>query len=292
MNPSPDADDGEARFAAYAATPGGALGHADRVAPFRSHCTGPLLPGDRKSVEPMAARMEPGRVGAAHRSLRHFVAGAAWPDEAVPAAVQARALPVIEQKGPIRAWIADDAGVPRKGAHPVGVARQYRGQPGRRDDRRVAVTLPVANDHAGPPLAHRLYPPKPWAGDPARRTGAGVPEDAGFRTKPGIAPDRVRAAPGAGVPPAIVPGDAGHGVDTDFRDGLTGPGPLYVVGIQSSTTLRPPGMAPLPPKPWSGRGRKPVLLRRDGGHQPVSAEDPAFGQIGRASCRERVFKDV
>lgn len=65
-----------------------ALGHADRAAPFRSYCTGLLLPGDRKSVEPMAARVEPGRVQAAHQSLHHFVAKAEWSDDAVLAAVR------------------------------------------------------------------------------------------------------------------------------------------------------------------------------------------------------------
>ena len=119
-----DTDDSEARFAAYVGTLGVALGHADRVAPFRSYCTGLLLPGDRKSVEPMAARVEPGRVRATHQSLHHFVAKAAWSDEAVLAAVRAEVLPVIERHGPINAWIVDDTGVPKQGTHSAGVARQ------------------------------------------------------------------------------------------------------------------------------------------------------------------------
>ena len=125
MDLSLNTDDGEARFTAYAGTLGAALGHADRVAPFRSYCTGLLLPGDRKSVEPMAARVEPGRVQAAHQSLHHFVAKATWPDEAVLAAVRAEVLPVIERHGPVNAWIVDDTGMPKQGTHSVGVARQY-----------------------------------------------------------------------------------------------------------------------------------------------------------------------
>ena len=282
MDLSPDTDDGEARFAAYVATLGKSLGHADRVAPFRSYCTGLLLPGDRKSVEPMASRVAPGRVRAAHQSLHHFVAKAEWSDEAVLAAVRSQVLPVIEQKGPIRAWIVDDTGVPKKGTHSVGVARQYCGQLGKQDNCQVAVTLSAANDHASPPLAHRLYLPKPRADDPARRTGAGVPEDVGFQTKPEIALDQIRAALEAGVPSAIVLADAGYGVDTDFRDSLTGLGLPYVVGIQSSASLWPPGIAPLPPKPWSGRGRKPAPLRRDDERQPVSAKDLAISLSRRA----------
>jgi SRSO17 transposase len=282
MDPSLNTDDGEARFAAYVATLGKALGHADRVAPFRSYCTGLLLPGERKSVEPMAARVEPGRVQAAHQSLHHFVAKAEWSDEAVLAAVRSQVLPVLEQRGAIRAWIIDDTGVPKKGTHSVGVARQYCGQWGKQDNCQVAVTLSVANDHASLPLAHRLYLPKPWADDPERRARAGVPDDVTFQTKPAIAPDQIRVALEAGVPPAVVLADAGYGVDTDFRDGLTDLGLLYVVGIQASTTLWPPGEAPLPPKPWSGRGRKPMMLRRDDEHQPVPARELAFSLPRRA----------
>ena len=290
MDLSPDTDDGEARFAAYAATLDKALGHADRVAPFRSYCTGLLLPGDRKSVEPMAARVAPGRVQAAHQSLHHFVAKAEWLDEAVLGAVRTQVLPVIEQKGPVRAWIVDDTGVPKKGTHSVGVARQYCGQLGKQDNCQVAVTLSAANDHASLPLAHRLYLPKPWADDPERRARVGVPEEITFQTKPAIALDQVRVALEAGVPPAIVLADAGYGVDTDFRDGLTDLGLRYVVGIQSSTSLWPPGEAPLPPKPWSGRGRKPALLRRDGGHQPVSAKDLAIS-LSRRTWRRVTWRE-
>jgi SRSO17 transposase len=200
----------------------------------------------------------------------------------VLAAVRAQVLPVIEQKGPVRAWIVDDTGIPKKGTHSVGVARQYCGQLGKQDNCQVAVTLSVANEHASLPLAHRLYLPQPWADDPARRSGASVPEDVVFQTKPGIALDQIRAALEAGVPPAPVVADAGYGADTDFRDGLTALGLLYAVGIQSSATLWRPGEGPLPPKPWSGRGRRPALLRRDDEHQPVSAKDLAFSLPRRA----------
>ncbi len=98
---------GESRFLAYVEGITQALGHADRAAPFQSYCVGLLLPGDRKSVEPMAARVQPGRVQAAHQSLHHFVAKADWSDEAVLAAVRARVLPVMQQGGRIRALIVD-----------------------------------------------------------------------------------------------------------------------------------------------------------------------------------------
>jgi SRSO17 transposase len=220
----------------------------------------------------MAARVEPGRVQAAHQSLHHFVAKADWSDEAVLALVRAEVLPAIERQGPIRAWIVDDTGFPKKGTHSVGVARQYCGQLGKQDNCQIAVSLSVANDHASLPVAWRLYLPEGWANDPARRAKAGVPEGVVFRTKPEIALDQIRTALSAGVPGGVVLADAGYGVDTAFRTELTAMGLSYIVGIQSSTSLWSPGMGPLPPKAWSGHGRPPSLVRRNPGHKPLSAK--------------------
>ena len=153
-----DADGSNSRLGSYVEALAGALGHADRVTPFRSYCTGLLLPGDRKSVEPMAARVAPGRVRAVHQSLHHFVAKADWSDAAVLTAVRERVLPVLAQRGAVRGWRVDDTGMPKQGVHSVGVARQYCGQLGKQDSCQVAVTLSLAGDHASLPIAHRLYP--------------------------------------------------------------------------------------------------------------------------------------
>ena len=225
------------RFAAYVAAITSALGHTDRTMPFQSYCAGLLLPGERKSVEPMAARVQPGRVPAAHQSMHHFVAKSDGSDEAVVAAVSAQGLPVLEQHGPIRALILDDTGMPKKGKHSVGVARQYCGQLGKQDNCQVAVSLSAANDHASLPLAYRLYLPQEWADDPDRRAQAGVPDDVVFQTKPQIALDPLRAALAAGIKAEVALADAGYGTDTDFRDGITDLGLPYAVGIQSSTSL-------------------------------------------------------
>lgn len=262
----------ESRFTAYVEHLAMALGHADRAAPFRAYCTGLMLPGERKSVEPMAARVEPDRVCAAHQSLHHFVAKAAWDDEAVLAAVRALVLPPLLERGPLRAWIIDDTGMPKKGAHSVGVARQYCGQLGKLDNCQVAVSLSVATEHGSLPIALRLYLPEAWADDPVRRAKAGVPDDVVFQTKPAIALEQIRAALTAGVPPGVVLMDAGYGVDTDLRAGIGALGLTYVAGVQSVTSVWAPGKAPLPPEPWSGRGRPPKRLRREPGHAPVSVK--------------------
>jgi SRSO17 transposase len=272
----------ESRFTAYVAAITSALGHADRGAPFRSYCAGLLLPGARKSVEPMAARVEPARVQAAHQSLHHFVAKANWSDEALLAVVRGRVLPTIERRGAIRAWIIDDTGFPKKGTHSVGVARQYCGQLGKQDNCQVAVTLSVANDPTSLPIAYRLYLPEAWADDPARCAQAGVPENVTFQTKPQIALAQLRAARDAGVAPAAVLADTGYGVDAEFRDGMTALGLPYVVAIQSPTSLWPPGVAPLRPKRWRGRGRPPSLIRRNAEHKPLSAKELAISLPKRA----------
>jgi len=267
-----DGSASESRFAAYVEQIASVLGHADRTAPFRSYCAGLILPGDRKSVEPMAARMEPWRVQAAHQSLHHFVANAEWSDEALLRRVRELVLPAIQRSGDVRAWIVDGAGFSKKSVHSVGVARQYCGQLGKQDNCQVAVSLSAANEQASLPIAFRLYLPEEWAADPARRAKAGVPDDIVFKTKPQVALDQIRAARADGAPGGVVLADAGYGNDTKFRTALTKMGLAYVVGVQSSVRLWPPGSGPLPPKAWSGQGRPPTLMRRDARHKPVSAE--------------------
>jgi len=266
------AAESESRFAAFAERLAAAVGHADRVAPMKAYCVGLLLPGERKSVEPMAARVEPARVQAAHQSLHHFVAKADWSDAAVMQAARELVLPAMTKSEPIRAWIVDDTGFPKKGSHSVGVARQYCGQLGKQDNCQVTVSLSVANERASLPVAYRLYLPEDWAADPQRRSKAGVPEEIEFKTKPQIALDQIREALMIGIPQGVVLADAGYGNDSGFRAGLREMKLDYVVGVQSSISLWPPGHGPLPPKPWSGNGRPPSLRRRDPDHQPLSAK--------------------
>lgn len=179
--------DSEARFGGYVEELSRVMSHADRVAPFRSYCTGLLLPGKRKSVEPMAARLRPDRTSAEHQSLLHFVGQSPWDEVALLRAVRAAVLPVLTAAGPVAAWIVDDTGFPKKGRHSIGVARQYCGQIGKQDNCQVAVSLSVATASASLPVAWRLYLPEAWAADSERRAKAGIPEEVTFRTKPQIA---------------------------------------------------------------------------------------------------------
>jgi SRSO17 transposase len=115
-----DEDLSRERFAAYLGALIEVIGHADRADPLRDYCLGLLMPGERKSVEPIAAVTAPARVSAQHQSLLHFVANAPWSDERVLAKVRELVLPSIESSGPIEAWIIDDTGFPKKGRHSVG----------------------------------------------------------------------------------------------------------------------------------------------------------------------------
>ncbi len=259
----------EARFASYVEGLSGCLGHADRVAPMRSYCTGLLLPGGRKSVEPMAARLRPDRTSAEHQSLLHFVGQSPWDADALLRRVREAVLPAMTARGAVEAWIVDDTGFPKKGRHSVGVARQYCGQLGKQDNCQAAVSLSVATAEASLPVAWDLYLTEGWAGDGERRARTRVPEDVVFRTKPRIALAQIETALAEGVAPGTVLADAGYGNNGAFRDGITALGLDYVVGVVGTATVWPPGTTPTVPA-WRGRGQRPKRLRRGGDGAPVT----------------------
>jgi SRSO17 transposase len=266
---APKADSSERRFVHYVADIAAAVGHADRREPLKAYLTGLLLPGDRKSVEPMAALIDPRHVGARHQSMHHFIANADWDDAEVLRLARNTVLDAMERHGAAAGWIIDDTGIPKKGRHSVGVARQYCGVLGKQDNCQVAVSVTIANEAVSVPSGYRLYLPESWANDKKRRTAAGVPKKIKFKTKWQIALDMIDSLRAEDLPPAPVLADAGYGAVTAFRDALTERQIPYVVGIDSDTTVWPPGMEPLPPRPWSGRGRPPSRIRRSARRRPV-----------------------
>ena len=254
-----------------------AAGHADRHAPLTSYCKGLLLPGERKSVEPMAARLAPDNVRRMHQSLHHLIADAPWSDDEMLAEVRRQVLPSILKHGPVVAWIVDDTGFPKQGKHSVGVARQYCGQVGKHDNCQAAVSLSVSAWSSSLPIAWRLYLPEVWCQDAERRQQAGVPEEIEFRTKPEIALQQIRQAVEQNVPTGVVLADAGYGNSTLFRQAVTELEMQYMMGIESSTTVWGPGKQPLPAPPQKpGRGAVSKRLQRSADHQPVSAKQLAF----------------
>ena len=265
-------------------------GHADRIIPMENYTKGLLLPLERKSVEPMAACLAPGKVRQMHQSLHHIVADAAWSDAALLKRVREQVLPPMTRRHKLIAWIVDDTGFPKKGRHSVGVARQYCGQVGKQENCRIAVSVSLATEQASLPVGYQLYLPEDWAGDADRRQKAGVPEEIRFQTKQAIALDQIRSLCKEGVERGVVLADAAYGNDQGFREELEKLEMTYAVGIQSSSTVWPPGTAPLPPKARKTAGRPAQLLRRDQHHQPLSVKDLALclspGDLRRISWRE------
>lgn len=269
------------RFDQYMEHLSQALGHADRHAGLKGYCTGLMLPLARKSVEPMAARLDPLHASARHQALHHFVAKAEWSDAEFLRRVCQWVVPQMDfSRGGW--WIIDDTGFPKKGVHSVGVARQYCGMLGKQDNCQVAVSVSLACDQGSIPVAWQLYLPEDWAQDAERRKRTGVPESVRFATKTQIALQQLQTLLSEGAPRHCVLADAGYGVDTVFRQALSDMGLLYAVGVTSAVVVWPPGIEPLPPKPCGGMGRPPVVPRRTAELQPMSVKALALSLPAQA----------
>lgn len=264
----------ESRFERYAQLMVKALGHASRAQPANWYLRGLMLPGERKSVEPMAARVHPQDVRSAHQRMHHLVADAEWSDQALLSAVAAEVVPALARRGPCY-WIIDDTGMRKYGRHSVGVARQYCGQLGKTENCQVAVSLSLATLEGSLPLAWRLlYLPREWTDEVKRYRAAGVPRAVGFATKGQLAWAQIEAALAAGLPPGVVLADAGYGDEAAFRDKLDARGLSYAVGIRQDTKVWWGQYQPAP-VPARTQGRPRVRVKRDAAHQPISVLDLA-----------------
>jgi len=257
--------------------------HADRDQPCRWYLRGLMLPGKRKSVEPMAARVQPDNVRSAHQSMHHLVADSPWSDRAVLSAVAEQVLPeLLGDEGPVW-WIIDDTGFPKRGKHSVGVARQYCGQTGKRDNCQIAVSLSIANAYGSLPVDYQLYLPREWAEDEERRDNCGVPEDVVFETKPALAMRQIEAALSAGHRRGVVLADAAYGGDTAWREQLAVHDLSYAVAVRSTTTVWWGDHQPVPESASTyRRGRPRCRVQRDEHHQPISVFDLAHELPPRA----------
>lgn len=267
-----------------------AAGHADRKLPLRNYCTGLLLDGERKSVEPMAARIAPNHVQKMHESLHHVVAQAPWSDADMLRQVRNYVLPAMQKQGPVTAWVVDETSFVKKGKHSVGVARQYCGRLGKKENCQVAVSLSVATATASLPIAWRLYLPEEWASDAERRRETQVPEQTTFQTKPEMALAQIRQAVEDGVSPGVVLADEAYGSNREFRAGVAELRLDYSLAVRSNTTVWALERQPLPPKPWSGKGLRPTRMRRDQAHQPITVKQLAQ-ELPEAAWREVAWRE-
>ncbi len=221
----------------------GGMGRIERRHAMMLYVMGLLLDGERKSTQPMAARLvaDPAEAEAMRQRLQECVSISTWADEEVRRRLAVKLdgeLPGVE------AFVVDDTGFPKKGQHSVGVARQYSGTLGRVDNCQVATSLHLASERGSGCIALRLYLPDAWARDEARRRKAGVPEDVSFLRKWEIALSQLDDALRWGVRPHPVLADAGYGDVFEFREQLDARGLPYVLSIASSQTFWLPGRGP------------------------------------------------
>jgi SRSO17 transposase len=200
------------QFARFMAPVVASLGRSERRRAATHYVEGLLMPGQRKSIEPMAARL-----GVDAQSLQQLVSSSPWSDEALWRALRQEVIPHLE---PLEAWVVDESGWLKQGQHSVGVSHQYCGAVGKQANCQVSVEVVVSDGGVAAPIAGRLYLPQNWAEDGKRRAEVGVPAEVQFRTKPELALDLIRQAQADGVPPAPILGDSVYGDSPDFREGV------------------------------------------------------------------------
>jgi SRSO17 transposase len=206
------------------------MGRSERRDAMRQYVQGLLLDGERKSMEPMAARLidDPSELVAMRQRLQECISVSRWDERDI---FRQLARKIDAELPGVEALVIDDTGFPKKGKASVGVARQYSGTLGRTDNCQVATSLHLASEAGSGCIGLRLYLPETWTEDRARREKAGIPEEVLFETKWRLALRLVEDALAWGVQKHVVLADAGYGEVSEFRQRLTELGLVYVVGI-------------------------------------------------------------
>jgi SRSO17 transposase len=225
----------EQRLVEYFDRIGNALGRPERRASFAVYAMGVLGDGERKSLEPIAARAcaDPARADAEHQRLHHFALDSPWDDHAVRREAARYAAAAMTEREPIEAWIIDDTGFLKQGSHSVGVQRQYTGSAGKITNCQTATSLTIATRTEQLPIDFALYLPKSWTEDRARRDEARIPWNVYFATKPELGLQLIRRALDDRVPPAVVLADQAYGSSEFFRHGVRKLGLHYAVGVDA-----------------------------------------------------------
>jgi SRSO17 transposase len=220
-----------------------------RWAPF--YLKGLLLPGERKSVEPLAARVAPGDL----QQLHHFVSTSPWATEPLEDELVRAADRLVG--GPEAALVVDDTALVKQGRHSVGVKRQYCGQLGKRANCQSLVSLTLAGAEVPVGVGLRLFLPEDWCADAARRAAVGVPEAVAYRPKWRIALDEIDRVLASGARFGWVLADAEYGKAGEFRHGLAARRLAYAVGILPAQKVYPADVTlAFPARGPTGRPRK------------------------------------
>jgi SRSO17 transposase len=246
----------EQRLAGFLAEVVPHMGRAERQHWAGMYIRGLLLDGERKSIEPMAARLP----GADAQALCQFVNQSPWPWEPVQAALTGA---VVDALLPEAVYLLDATSFPKQGTHSVGVARQYCGALGKIANCQVAVSVHLGTETTSVPLTWALFLPESWTADPARRAEVGIPPTIQHQTKPELALaclDRVQTW---GLQPRPVLADSEFGNSWGVRAGLHTRGYPYCVQVEATTVAWPTSPVPPVPLPTTGRGRPRSRPRRD-----------------------------
>ena len=261
----------QAEFDAWLAPFLACIGRKERRRWAPVYLQGLLGPGERKSVEPMAARVAPGDVQQWH----HFVAASPWATAPLEEELIRQADRLVG--GPDAVLVIDDTALVKQGKHSVGVARQYCGELGKRANCQALVSLTLARREVPVGVALRLFLPAAWAGDAARRAKAGVPTEVTGRPKWRIALDELDRVRAAGATFGGVLADAEYGKAAAFRHGLSARGLLCAVGILPTQKVYPADVTVAPP-PVRATGRPakhPVPSAKSEGAKELFAALPA-----------------
>jgi SRSO17 transposase len=231
---------GVRRLEDYFARIGGLLKDRRKRESFAMYALGLLGDGERKSVEPMAARAasDPAEAERLHFKLLHFVGQAQWSDEAVRREAARYVVDALAIREPVTTWIVDDTGFLKQGRHSAGVQRQYTGSAGKVTNCQIGVSLAVATSTEHAPIDFALYLPESWAQDPVRRKQAHVPDDVRFLTKTELALQMIERACLAGIPGEIILTDSSYGDCCQFRDTVRLLGFDYAVAVHKTTNVR------------------------------------------------------
>ena len=218
---------------------GALLGRKGRRESFALYAEGVFGDGERKSIEPIAARAcaDPARADAEHQRLLHFALDAPWSDDAIRREAASYALDAMTAHEPVDSWIIDDTGFLKQGKHSVGVQRQYTGSAGKTTNCQIGVSLTVATRTEQVPIDFALYLPESWTETPARRREARIPDDVQFATKTELALRMLQRAVDNGVPPGIVLADQAYGSAREFRKGVREMGLHYGVAVDNRTVV-------------------------------------------------------
>lgn len=230
---------GRQRLESYFSMIGEVLRNKKRKASFAAYALGLLGEGDRKSMEPIAARVwgDLEHAGSGHQKLQYFVSEADWDDHEVRRAAARHAIEALSRHEPMRTWIIDDTGFLKQGKHSVGVQRQYTGSAGKTANCQIGVSLSIATDHAHLPIDFELFLPESWTKDPARCQKGGVPNDVTFKTKIDLALGMIERAARDGIPGDVVLADSFYGHSRPFRDAVHLMGFDYGVAVYGTDRM-------------------------------------------------------